>query len=183
MRKQIGMWAAAAVMAFSTTASAEAPYTPKKASIGDLIKQASYDRVPIKIPDFRLTNTRSVVNKQRLDFELSYDVDYWELIEWFEQHHKDHQPVSILDPEVFPNAKAPELRVYGKSGRGDFMKFTLGHPDLPYRFDLRIRPDEQSKAVVVVQNAIYSAIYSGLMPARAPFVPAGKTKTIPFRFN
>ncbi len=180
-------WATALILMAGTccaaTAFAEAPYSPKKTSIGDVIKTATYDTVPIKLSEFKLVATRSVVVKRRLDFELSYDVDYWELIEWFEASYKAKKFVSVLDPSIFPNAKAPELRVYGKSGSGDLMKFTLGNPDLPYRFDLSVRPDEQSKAVVVVQNAVYSAIYSGLMPARSPFAPAGKTKSIPFRWN
>ena len=167
----------------SQSAAADTPSSPRKASISDLIKTATYDRVPIRLNEFTLTNTRSVVNKQRLDFELTYDVNYWDLVAWFETHYKEKQPVSILDPDIFPNAKAPELRVYGKSGAGDQMNFTLGNPELPYRFDIRLRPNEQSKAVVTVHNAINSMIYSGLMPARAPFAPAGKTNTIPFRWN
>ena len=170
-------------MLCTSTVSAETPYSPKKASISEIIKSATYDRVPIQLTEFRLLGTRSVVHKQRLDFELSYDVDYWELIEWFETHYKERQPVTVLDPDIFPNAKSPELRVYGMSGSGDRMKFTLGNPDLPYRFDLRVHPDEQSKAIVTVHNAVYSAIYSGLMPARAPFTPAGKANPIAFRWN
>lgn len=183
MKRWLFLIVASTCMLTAQVATAQSPYAPQKASISDIIKPATYERVPIKLPEFQLVNTRMVVNKKRLDFELSYEVDYWELVEWFEAQWKAKKFVSILDPNIFPNANAPELRVYGKSGSGDFMKFTLGNPELPYRFDIRVRPDEQSKAVVVVQNAIYSVVYSGLMPARASFKPAGKTKEIPFRWN
>lgn len=172
-----------AVSAVSTAAFAQQPYSPKKLSPSDVIQPATYERVPIRLPNYEVTSTRSVVDGNRLDFEQSYNVDFWDLIEFFESSYKERKPVSVLDPAVFPNANAPDLIVYGKHNTGGVANFTLGHPSLPYRFNLIVRSDDQSKAVVVIKNAVFSLIYSGLMPARAGFKPAGKTDEIPFRWN
>lgn len=163
--------------------SAETPYSPKKSSPSALIQHAVYDKVPIRMTQWNVTGTRQVVNGKRLDFEQSYDVPYWDMVQFFEDAYKNKQAVSVLDPDVFPHAKNPELKVYGTHSKGDVTFFSLGHPDLPYKFELQIRPDDQSKAVVVIQNAVYSNIYSGTMPARVGFKPAGKTAEIPFRWN
>ena len=168
---------------WAANAHADTPYSPKKSSPSALIQGAMYDRVPIKLLQWNVTGTRSVVKGSRLDFEQSYDVPYWDMVAFFEDAYKNKKAVSILDPDVFPNAKNPELKVYGTHSRGDATFFTLGHPDLPYRFQLEIRSDDQSNAVVVIQNAVYSAIYSGTMPARIGFKPAGKAAEIPFRWN
>ncbi len=167
---------------FVSTAQAQ-PYSPKKMSPSELIQPATYERVPIRLKKWNVETTRSVVNGKRLDFEQTYDVDFWELVDYFEQAFEKREPVSILDPEVFPHANTPELIVYGRHGSGDYRNFTLGNPDLPYRFTLRVRPDDRSRAVVTIANAVYSAVYSGTMPARTPFKPAGKAKPIRFRWN
>lgn len=168
----------------ATAVSAEQPYSPKKLSISDVIQPATYEAAPIRLPpEFRMTGTRSVVDGPRLDFEMSYDVDYWALVEYFEDHWKNRKPVSVLDPDVFPHAKNAELLIYGTHSNGASTFFTLGHPDLPYRFRLEIRSDDQSKAIVVVRNAVYSMVYGGVMPARTAFKPAGKADPVRFRWN
>ena len=181
--KRLTIAVSLASLAVASAAAAQTPYAPKKQAPSALIRPATYDRVPIRLKDWEVVQTRSVVNGQRLDFEQSYDVPYWDLVDYFEDAFKHQKPVSVLDPQMFPNARNPELRVYGTAKKGDRTLFTLGHPDLPYRFQLEVYSDDQSKAVVVIQNAVFSALYSGTMPARAPSKPAGNAEPVPFRFD
>lgn len=175
--------ALAAILTFSISATAQTPYSAKKLPPSEVIQTAAYERVPIKLMNWEVESTRSVMNRSRLDFEQTYDVDYWEMVDYFEKAFHSRDPVSILDPDVFPHAKTPELTIYGKHGSGDYRNFTLGNRDLPYRFTIEIRPDDRSRAVVTITNAVFSVVYGGTMPARAPFKPAGKAKPVRFRWN
>lgn len=161
-------------------ASAEAPYVPRQASPSQLIQAASYDEVPIQISMFPLVATRSVAAKGRIDFEQTYDVMVWDFVKSFEDAAEKQAAVAMLDASVFPNANHAELRVYGKGHHGEEVYFTLGHPDLPYTFRITVRGDDQSKAVVVIRNAVFAKVYGGTMPARVGFKPAGDGPTIPF---
>lgn len=170
------------LLILTPSAAAEPPYAPRKLDASQLLNPSTYQHAPIRLDQWTLVGTDTVAHHSRLDFELRYDVDYWEMIEFFEDAWKHRKPVTVLDPDVFPNAKNPELIVFGTMVNGDKSRFTLGHPDLPYRFTIDVRPDDNAKAVVVVHNAIYSIIYSGVMPARTPFRPSG-AKEVPFRWN
>lgn len=167
----------------ASQASAQSAYSPKKASIADLIQPATYSRVPVHLLEHNPVRSTTVYDRGRLDFQSSYDVPYWDLISWIEERRSANKPITRLDPEAFPNANSPELKVFGSANVGTGMSFTLGNIELPYRISITIYPDDQSKAVVVVQNSVYALIYSGGVPARAPFKPAGNAKEIRFRWN
>ena len=71
----------------------------------------------------------------------------------------------------------------GKGHHRDQTNFTLGSPDLPYTFRLVVKPNDQSKAVVMLHNAVYANLYGGTMPARVGFKPAGDVATIAFQWE
>ena len=184
MRVSTTVIIAALLTLAAAPASAETPYSAKAASISQLIQPARFKEVPIAFPDFTLTNTKSVATPHgRLDYELYYDVDYWEFVEWMEKNFRESKMVSALNTDVFPYVASRELKIVGRGESNGYMRFSMSSPQLPYRFDLRIRSDDQSKAVVVFGNALFATIYSGVTPSRAPFKPAGETRRIRFRWN
>ena len=161
----------------------ETPYSPIKKDPGSLISLGTFSRSPVKLNDFTLVETKEVLVKNRLDFQQTYDVQFWDLVESMEKSYETRKPVSVLDEELVPNAKGGVLYIIGmgQTGKGA-TRLTLGDKNLPYKFVMDITPDDQSRAIVTVQSTVRSMIYGGSHPARAAFRPVG-AKRVKFRWE
>lgn len=169
-------------MALPALASAQgAPYSPKAADYSSLLKPASYKESPLQLP-YPLIEARQVVNGPRLDFEHVYDVPYMQLIDELEKAFKGQEPLTMLRPGAIPYLNNAELYVMGisQTPSGD-RRIVLGMKDVALRFSFDVISDS-GRSIVVIQNAIYSQLYSGVMPARAGYKPAD-AQSVPFRWN
>ena len=163
------------LLAFTNSVFAQdKPYTPKAASVGTLIQSSSYQESPILL-SFEELERKTVVNGRRLDFEHTYKVAYSEILDYFIAAFKEQKEISALRPEVVPHF------VVGIAPAGDTARFTLGSKEIPIRFTIDVRPDGYN-SVVTVQNAVFSQLFSGIMPARAGYKPTD-AKEVSFRWN
>lgn len=156
------------------------PYSPKAASIGQLINLANYQESPIQL-QYEELNRTTVTNGPRLDFEHTYAVEFGEFVETFAKAYQEHTAVTALRPESAPHIKDTTIFVVGMNKPSDTARFTLGSKSIPLRFTIDVRPDGDN-VIVTVHNAIYSQLFSGIMPARKGYLPTD-SKEVPFRWN
>ncbi len=162
----------------SSTAFAQA-YTAQKMSTSQVIKLAVFDQAPMSF-DHPIVKTERILVRSRLDFEQTYDVDYETFLAELTKAYKKKKNIGKLDPNVYPNAKRPELRVVGMGK--DPVRATLGAKDLYFRISFNLKSNAQGQAVVILNSAIRSLVFGGAIPVRAPFRPVG-AKPVKFRWN
>lgn len=162
----------------SSSAFAQA-YSAQKMSTSQVVKLAVFDRAPMTFKH-TLVKTERVLVQNRLDFEQTYDVAYDVFLEELTKAYKKKQDIGTLDPNVYPNAKRPELRVVGL-GKNP-ARATLGAKDLYFRITFKLKSNAQGQAVVVLNSAIRSLIFGGAIPVRSSFRPIGASP-IRFRWN
>ena len=158
----------------------EKAYTPKPADWSSLLKPASFKESPLQL-EFREVEKRRVVNGARLDFEHVYDIKFSDLVTYLDTAYKERKMIQAFRPGAIPYANVRDALVLGMQ-TGSKVRYTIGAADLPIRFSVELRP-EQNYTVVTFQNAIFSQLYSGVMPARVGYKPKDGTKEVPFRWN
>lgn len=158
----------------------EKAYSPKPSDWSSLLKPAVFKESPLKL-EFREVERRRVVNGSRLDFEHVYDIEFTELVKYFDSAYKERRTFQAFRPGAIPYANVSEAQVLGMQ-TGSTVRYTVGALDLPIRFSIDLRP-EQNYTVVTFQNAIFSQLFSGVMPVRVGYKPKDSTKEVPFRWN
>ncbi len=158
----------------------EKPYSPKPTDWSSLLKPATFKESPLQL-EFQEVEKRRVVNGTRLDFEHVYDIEFTELVKYFDEAYKERKTIKAFRPGAIPYANVSDAMVLGMQ-TGNVVRYTIGAVDLPIRFSVELRP-EQNYTVVTFQNAIFSQLYSGVMPARVGYKPKDSTKEVPFRWN
>lgn len=158
----------------------ETPYSPLKRQPSDLISFPGYDRSPLKLEFSELRRER-VLNGTRLDFKHIFATPYDQMIDYFVSAYHDKKQLPLIDPDSVPFTDSAELNVIGIQEKMDPARFTFGHPRIPGMITIEVVP-EGSGSAVIVHNAIFSRIYSGVMPVRMPYRPRG-AKEKSFRWN
>ena len=174
--------ALSAMLLASVEATAQdKPYSAKVASYSSLLKPASYRESPLQL-QYTLVEARQVVRGPRLDFEHVYNVPYEQFVEEMTRAYTDQIAVSALRPGAIPYLQTSELFVFGMNETRDRgLRFTLGLKDVAMRFSFDVTPD-QNRTVVTIHNAVFSELYSGVMPARAGYKPKD-AESVSFRWN
>ena len=174
------------VLGFLPALSAqETPYGPKAADRKELIHFGVYDAPPVVLP-YEIVDTTRVTQNGRLDFRVIYRVPYQDLLNSLLKADSATTDVAKINsaagqPSTSDGDDAKRgLRVFGKQD-GAPARFTLGSEHTVFRFVIDLSPAGVN-TVVQMRSAISSSLYSGVMPARAPFAPMG-ANTIPFRWN
>lgn len=163
----------------------ETPYSPKSADRTELIHFGVYDAPPIVFP-YEIVEMKRVTEKGRLDFRVIYRIPYQELFDNLSKANDGKTDVAQTNPEAdLQSAQDQEnanrgLRVFGRQD-GAPARFTLGSEHTVFRFVIDLTPAGAHTAVQM-RSAISSSLFSGVMPARAPFAPVG-ANPIPFRWN
>jgi hypothetical protein len=158
----------------------EAPYSPKKFSRAELIDGGSFQKVPFTLP-WNLISTRLVSNQGREDFEQVYDERYDVVIGKLRDAYNEAQEIIEADGRALGNNQLTHLRVMGTAIEGQKSRFTLGQPALSQNIVIDVEPRGR-QTVIIVRSTAVRMVYSGVMPARAPFAPAG-AQPVPFRWN
>lgn len=171
-----------ALLIVPTTAVAgdDAPYSPKLFSIDELIVTDRFDTAPLAFPWEQISMDR-VSNRDRLDFEIIYDVDYDRVREFIEENHENAEDFVVLEPGMMRYLDNKMLRVRGRQLSDDHGRITVGHPDLEPMFTVDIEADG-ARTRFVIHNTTRSRQFSGFVPARVEFAPMG-ADLIPFRWN
>ncbi len=172
----VGLIFATSMVSSSVFAQA---YTAQKMSPSQVIKLAEFDRAPMTF-DHPLVKTQRVLNQSRLDFEQTYDVDHDKFLTELQQAFEKKKDIGKLDPNVYPNAKKPQLRIIGMGKNPN--RATLGAKDLYFRIMFDLKSNAQGQAVVVLNSSIRSLVFGGAIPVRASFRPVGASP-VRFRWN
>lgn len=158
----------------------ETPYSPLKRQPSEVINFPGYDRSPLKM-EFTEVRRERILNGTRLDFKHVYNKPYADMIDYFVSAYHDKKKLPLIDAETVPFTDSPELNIIGIQEKMDPARFTFGHPKIPGMITIEVVP-EGSGSAVIVHNAIFARIYSGVMPVRAPYHPRG-SKHQSFRWN
>lgn len=162
-------------------ASPYSPLTPAEAPLTN----GQFSRSPLKLP-FPLASVRPVERNGRMDFEHVYDVPIAKVLEYIKPVRdpatKKMKAVQIFDPTVFPLAARSQFFCATQitdpqGGRAAFINSMVGR-----RFMLDIKAQGQ-QTIIIYENMVITNKYSGLMPARVGYHPAGVNKTLRYRFN
>lgn len=158
----------------------EAPYSPKKFSRAEIIDGGSFQKIPFTLP-WSLMSTRLISHGGREDFEQVYDERYDVVINQLRDAYNQATEIIEADGKALGNSQLTHLRVMGTAIEGQKSRFTLGQPALPQHIVIDVEPRGR-QTVIIVRSAAVRMVYSGVMPARAPFAPAGALP-VPFRWN
>ncbi len=170
------------VLCLPATAMAgdDAPYSPAKFSVDELIVTDRFSQVPLIFPWEQVSSDR-INNRGRMDFEMIYDIDYDAVNAAVTGAYEENDPIIGLDPEALPYTEIDQLRVMGTQLGQSSGRFTVGHPDLQTTLTVDFEPDGE-RTRVIVQNGMRTRQFSGFVPARVEFQPEG-AESVPFRLD
>ena len=164
----------------TAAAEGDAPYTPKSFSIDELIVTEHFQSPPISFPWERVSTDR-VHQRGRLDFALTYDVDYDTVRDALERAARENQDVVVLEGGAIGYVDVSRLRIAGRSLGNHGGRITLGHPDMEPKLIVDIEADG-ARTQFIVQNHLRTRQFSGFVPSRIGFLPAG-AEPVPFRWD
>lgn len=155
----------------------EKPYAPHTYSRDELITLGTYDAPPIQLK-WRLVETRQIPVHDRLDFVLTFDENSSAVIDFLRKSFRERTGVGTLVPGVLPFEMDRELRVIGQGVDNLPARFTLSTAQAVHRFIIDVEA-RGGQTEVIVHNLMTAQLFSGVVPARAPFTPRGAA---PVRF-
>lgn len=165
---------------FAAAAQSEAPYAPKVVAPSDLLLTDRFQSSPVSFP-WRLIAADRVSREGRFDFELLYDIEFSEVRETLREAYSNAEEVAQLNPGALRFTQVEDLRIAGMELGERRARLTLGHPDMEPVFRVELQADGP-RTRVIVANSTVTRQFSGFVPARAGFRPAGAAP-IPFRWN
>lgn len=157
-----------ATSALAQSSGLDEPWTGQTYPREELINLGSYDSLPVKFP-WKVVEERQVPVDSRLDFVLTLDEDPQEVLQQLEDAADNRRQVATLAEGAVPFQRNGELRVLGHSVGDTPVRFTLGG-DGSYRFQIEVSA-EGAQTQLVLRNFIMAELFSGVVPARAPFKP------------
>jgi hypothetical protein len=160
--------------------SAEVAHTPKVYPRAELINFGTYDKAPLTF-EWPVVDVRQEPIGNRLQFVITLDVDLTSAVDFFEGAFADQDPVATLAPGVLPFNTERDLVVVGHSASGNPASFTLSGTGTTRRFTIKLT-GEGSKTVVTLDNRMSSQLFSGVVPPRVGFQPAGAS-VVNFLYN
>jgi hypothetical protein len=159
---------------------AQSPYSPLAPDTAKLMTTGRFERSPIKLP-FPQDNVASVARNSRQDFEHIYNVPFTEVMAWLQLPQNNKDGFEIIDPAVYPAAAGLKFKLMSAvSPTGGTLVFE--HPTLSRRIILEFIP-RGAQTAVVFQNQVLTDLFSGVMPSRQGFIPAGVDTIVPFNWN
>lgn len=174
MRYSILLLTLTILMSSASAALAEAPargkaYSAHTYSRDELITLGSYDAPPIQLT-WQLVDARQIPTHDRLDFVLTFNESSTTVIDFLRKSFRERTSVGVLVPGVLPFEKDRELRVIGQGVDDLPARFTLSTSQAIHRFIIDVET-RGAQTDVVVHNVMTAQLFSGVMPARAPFTP------------
>ena len=158
-----------------------APYTPRTYERSELIDFASYAEPPLELT-LNVVDTSREPHAKRLDFVFTLDMTYDEARSLLEDEYMQQEPLAHLGPGVMPFRQERGVHIIGHSlGPNKPSTLTVGSANMTRRFVLKL-DERNGQAIIRLENVLRTRHYSGVMPARTPFQPAG-AKPIPFLWN
>jgi hypothetical protein len=179
MRAYVSLFLALALLAPSIS-HAQSPYSPIPPDTSKLMTTGRFERSPLRLP-FPQDNVNMVNRNSRMDFEHVYNIPITQLIQWLRDAKNQREGFDIIDASVYPAASGLRLKLSTvPEVTGGSIVFE--HPTLSRRVILEVQP-RGSQTVVIFQNQVITDLFSGVMPARQGFLPAGTNTIVPFRWN
>lgn len=158
----------------------QAPYSPTIVPNQDLILFDLYKSTPLLFP-WTEVSTGRVAARGRNDFEIIFDIDFQSARAAIQEAYKEGESIIGLSPEAGRHTEVTMLRIVGMDSGDEQTNITVSHRDIEHVFQARLEADGPRTRVTVANSAL-TRTFSGFMPARANFTPAG-AKPIPFRWN
>lgn len=162
------------------SADDDASYAPEKFSVDELIVTDRFDSAPLNFPWERVSSER-VPNRGRMDFALVYDVDYDTVYDYLHEAYSETEDFIELNAHAMRYADSPLLRIAGANFDENAGRITVGHPDMEPLFTVDVEPDG-NRTRFIIHNMLRTRQFSGFMPSRVDFAPAG-ADGISFRGN
>lgn len=156
------------------------PYAPTIVPTKDLMLLELFSSSPLLFPWDELSTGRTPV-RGRMDFEIIYDIDFQSAKAELLQAYEDHEEFIELSDVARHHTAVRALRIAGIDNNRGQLSITATHRDIEQVFQARLEPDGPRTRVIVANSAL-TRTFSGFMPARVDFSPAG-AKPIPFRWN
>jgi hypothetical protein len=159
---------------------AQSPYAPLAPEPAVLLTNGRFERSPIKLP-FPQDNVSSISRNNRIDFEHVYNVPFSDVMAWLRDPKNNKDGFELIDPAVYPAAAGYKFKLTTSlNANGGALVFE--HPTLSRRIILDFAP-RGAQTIVTFQNQVLTDLFSGVMPARQGFIPAGVDTIVPFRWN
>ncbi|MFU8802880.1 MAG: hypothetical protein ACNA8W_03625 [Bradymonadaceae bacterium] len=168
------------LMASTELSAQEAPYSPKKYDRAELISSGAFEKAPFTLP-WKLVSTRLVTVRAQQDFEHVYDERFDVIVSELHDAFREGQEIIEADGKALGDSGLTHLRIIGTQIDQGKARFTLGQPGLSQHIVIDAEPRGR-QTVITVRSSSFRMVYSGVVPARAPFTPAG-AMAIPFRWN
>ncbi|MFB6374648.1 MAG: hypothetical protein ABEN55_16350 [Bradymonadaceae bacterium] len=163
--------AIAATAAGATAANAEddAPWTPKRYSVSELIDFGTFGHSPLKLP-WKVVRIEEMTNYGRVDFKHVLEADVRTDQSYFDKKYKEQKPALRLKKGLVPTDKSRKLTVIGTARQQDVRNYTLGNGDLRRNFIVRLK-EQDGRAVLIYQNMALTQVFGAGAPQLAPFKP------------
>ncbi len=189
MRAKLKMWTVAACgvgmfWAGAANAQGEEAYQPLRPNASRMLTTGEFKESPLELP-FAQSGVRSVaVSNGNVNFEHTLDVPYAEVLAFFDDPKNRKDGVEILNARVYPAGAGVKLRVKGFQDKKDGSRqIRMAHDSLSRDFVFTVSSMGGNKTKVEFKNIVYTAVGSGVMPARTGFYPAFSDMVIPFDYN
>ncbi len=158
----------------------EPPYTPMKFSPSDLIIGDRFNVVPLAFPWEEISSDREA-NQGRMDFVLTYDIPFSEVREFLPDAYRNTEDFIELRSDALKYTDVGFMRIAGIELGDTEARITIAHPDMELTFSAHLVADGP-RTRVVIPNRVTGRQFSGFVPARVGFRPAGANE-IHFRGN
>lgn len=182
LRASIPMIVLICCVPLTAAADDDAPYSPHHFSVGELVITDRFDEPPLAFPWNQVASERSA-DRGRMDFELVYDVDYTTVRDDLQEAYDNAEGIITLEDEIFGYVEVDdeEMHLAGIGLQDDGGRITVGHPDMEPMFLVDVEPDG-SRTRFTIHNSLRSRQFSGFVPSRVEFQPAG-ADPVPFRMD
>jgi len=170
----------------SATATAQDPYSPRKANAPGLITNGIFKQSPLAFP-FNEESVRNITpesTKAGDDFEHIYNISYREMVDHFTNKDNIKKGFDIIDPRVFPEGGGKIYYIKGiqEIDGGSATRLRFANANVSRDFSVTLYPDGGNTRVIF-HNMVLTTISSGVMPARKGFVGHYFEEELPFNWN
>jgi hypothetical protein len=149
------------------------PYTPREYPRSELIDFGTYDSPPLEF-DFEMIDVKQQPEDTHVNFVMTLNADYATVVNYFKDAYTNQTPAARIAPGIMPFQTARELVVVGHTSVDPTAQagFTLSGKEMTRRFTIEVN-DDAGKTILTMKNIVMSRLFSGVVPARTGFKPAG----------
>jgi hypothetical protein len=158
------------------------PYAPREYSRSELINFGHYDHPPL-VFDFETIDVEQQPEAKHVNFVVTLDADFATVIAYFTDAHTNQTPAARIAPGIMPFQTMRELKVVGltHANANNPAGFTLSSKAMTRRFTVEVS-DKGGRALLTMRDVVMSRLFSGVVPARSGFKPAG-AKSVGLLYN